>query len=267
MQKVAVTRGTRTSLTRNSRKGGLLWIHRLAHACLWHDPSLYRWFGRLRGRGDCLNLDYDIWIDGFPGSGTALATAAFREANPAARLAARRHVPPFILHALDNFKPGIFLIRQPADAVISSAILANRSLGECLDYYNDFHRVMAPHASWLFVVPFEDVMTQFGTVVESFNVHYRTAYAMPAQNTASRLLVSAKAAAQPEVAVRELRVARPSATCSSLKNELRQKLHESAKLRKKLEKARQYYYAFAGEEHRSRVTTFNVSTQHLPALA
>jgi len=235
---------------------------------LWHDPSLYRWFGRLRGRGDCLNLDYDLWIDGFPGSGTALAATAFWEANPEIKLAGRRHAPPFILHALYSFKPGIFLIRQPADAAISAAILANCSLGESLDYYNDFHRVMAPQASWMFVAPFEDIMAQCATVIESFNLHYRTNYAAPAQNPAARLYAAGPSSApQPEGAVRELRVARPSPICSGLKNEMRQRLHESPALRRKLEQARKYYSTFLLGERRTKLPNFNVSTRHLPSMA
>ncbi|HXD00448.1 MAG TPA: hypothetical protein VN048_13985 [Verrucomicrobiae bacterium] len=266
MQKVAVPRGTRSRPPASSRRA-LLWVHRLARACLWHDPSLYRWFGRLRGRGDCLNLDYDLWIDGFPGSGTALAATAFWEANPEVKLAGRWHAPPFILHALYSFKPGIFLIRQPADAAISSAILSNSSLGESLDYYNDFHRVMAPQASWMFVAPFEDIMTQCATVIESFNLHYRTNYAAPAQNPAARLATAKPSAPQPEGAVRELRVARPSPISSSLKNEMRQHLHESPALRRKLEQARKYYSAFLQGERRTKLPNFNVSTRHLPSMA
>jgi hypothetical protein len=234
---------------------------------LWHDPSLYRWFGRIRGHGDCHNLDFDLWIDGYPGSGTALAAAAFREANPDVKLAGRWHVPPFILHALYSFKPGIFLIRQPADAVISAAILSNRSLGESLDYYNDFHRVMAPQASWMFVVPFEDIMTQCATVIEGFNVHYLTNYLAPAQNPAARLAAAVQAASEPEVAARELRVARPSLIASDLKHELRKQLHESPALRRKLERARKHYSAFLVGERRTKLPTFNVSTRHLPSLA
>lgn len=244
-----------------------MWFHRLARACLWHDPSLYRWFGKLRGRGDCLNLDYDFWIDGFPGSGTALASTAFWEANPEVRLAGRWHAPPFILHALYSFKPGIFVIRQPADAVISSAILSNSSLAESLDYYNDFHRVMAPQASWLFVVPFEDIMTQCATVIESFNLHFRTNYSAPVQNPAARLTSAIQATSQPDGAVRELRVARPSLISSDLKHELRKRLHESATLRRKLEHARKYYSAFLLGERRTKLPAFNVSTRHLPSLA
>lgn len=258
-------RGTRLTLPAKSSKG-LTWVNRLARACLWHDPSLYRWVGRLRGHGDCLELDYDLWIDGYPGSGTALAAAAFQEANPTVKLSGRRHVPPFILHALYSFKPGIFLIRQPAEAVISAAILSGSSLGECLDYYNDFHRVMAPQATWLYVVPFDEIMTQFATVIEAFNVHYRTSYAAPAQNPVARIGGAGSLKPQPEVVARELRVARPSSISSSVKQELRQRLHDSARLRRKLELARKYYAAFAGAERRNKATSFDVSTRHLPSL-
>jgi hypothetical protein len=265
VQKLVVPRGKRPPSPANARRG-LSWFRRLARACLWHDPSLYRWFGRLRGRGDCLNLDYDLWIDGFPGSGTALAATAFWEANPEVKLAGRWHAPPFILHALYSFKPGIFVIRQPADAAISAAILSGRRLGESLDYYNDFHRVMAPQASWMFVVPFEDIMTQCATVIESFNLHYRTEYAAPAQNPAARLATK-PSEPQPDGAVRELRVARPSLISSNLKYQLRQQLHESPALRRKLEHARKYYSAFLLGERRTKLPNFNVSTRHLPSMA
>jgi hypothetical protein len=266
VQKLAVSQGKRPSSPVNARKG-LLWLHRLGRTCLWHDPSLYRWFGRLRGHGDCLDLDFELWIDGFPGSGTALAAAAFQEANPEVKLAGRWHVPPFILHALYSFKPGIFVIRQPADAVISSAILSNYSLGESLDYYNDFHRAIAPQAAWLFVAPFEDIMTQCATVIESFNVHYCTNFLAPAQNPAAWLSGAGEPASQPEGAVRELRVARPSRIHSDLKHELRKRLHESPRLRRKLEHARKYYSTFLLGERRTKLPTFNVSTRHLPSLA
>jgi hypothetical protein len=241
-------------------------FRRLARACLWHDPALYRWFGKLRGRGDCLDLNFDLWIDGFPGSANGLAAKAFGQANPSASLGGRWHAPPFILHALFNFKPGIFLVRQPADAVISWAILSNRSLAECLDYYNDFHRVLSLHATWLFVAPFEEVMTQFATVIDAFNLHYRTNYAAPAQNPAAVLAASA----QPQRSngsASELRVSRPAPTPSSLKHELRQRLHETPRLCRKLDRARELYSAFVPGGRRALVPKLNLSTRHLPSLA
>ncbi len=246
---------------------GFSLIRRLGRACLWHDPALYRWFGRLRRRGDCLNLDFDLWIDGFPGSANALATMAFRQANPTARLGGRWHTPPFILHALFNFKPGLLLVRQPADAVISQAILSNADLGDCLDYYNDFHRVLSPHASWLFVVTFEEIMTQFATVIEGFNLHYRTAYVAPTQNPAAFLAAGGSTQPRPEASGNELRVARPAANPSSLKQELRRRLHESRDLSRKLEHARQLYSAFIPSGRRTPIPKLNVSTRHLPSLA
>ncbi|HWY77937.1 MAG TPA: hypothetical protein VN281_20145 [Verrucomicrobiae bacterium] len=242
-------------------------FRRLARACLWHDPAVYRWFGWVRRRGDCFNLDFDLWIDGFPGSANALAAKAFQQANPTARLRGRWHTPPFILHALFNFKPGILLVRQPADAAVSHAILSNRDLADCLDYYNDFHRILSPHASWLFVVTFEEIMTQFATVIDGFNLHYRTAYLAPAQNPAAFLAASTPGATAPEASSHELRVVRPAASHSSLKQELRQRLHENPVLRRKLEHARQLYSAFVPGGRRTPIPKLSLSTRHLPSLA
>src|SRR6185312_9479937 len=111
---------------------------RMGRACFWRDPGLYRWLGKVRGRGDCQKVDFDMWIDGFPGSASALAAEGFQEANTESRIATPRHLPPFILNALYNFKPGMLLMGQPTDMVVSWAIVSNRSLAECLDYYNDF---------------------------------------------------------------------------------------------------------------------------------
>ena len=220
----------------------------------------------MRGRGDCFQRDYDLWIDGFPGSATALTASAFQQANPGVRLGGRWHTPPFILQALFSFKPGIFLVRQPADAVISWTILSNRNLGECLDYYNDFHRALAPQAPWLFVVPFDEAMSRFATVIEGFNVHYHTNYSTPAQNPAAFLATEGESQPRPEPAVRELRIIRPVAAHSDLKQELRLRLHESPRLRRKLERARQFHLAFV-PGGRTRVPQLNVSTRHLPSLA
>ena len=242
-------------------------LRRLARACLWHDPALYRWFGRVRRRGDCFDLDFDLWIDGFPGSANVLAAKAFQQANPTARLSGRWHAPPFILHALFNFKPGILLVRQPADAVVSHAILSNGDLGDCLDYYNDFHRILSPNASWLFVVTFEEIMTQFATVIDGFNLHYRTDYGAPTQNPAAFLAAAGPTPTPPDGSGHELRVVRPAASHSSLKQELRQRLHENPVLRRKLEHARQLYSAFVPSGRRTPIPKLSLSTRHLPSLA
>ena len=228
---------------------------------------MYRWLGRLRGHGDCLNLDFDLWIDGFPGSAGNLAARAFQQANPAVRLAPRRHLPPFILNALYNFKPGMLLISRPEDAVVSGAIISNTSLSECLDYYNDFHRLLRPNAPWLFVVTTEELVTQFARVIESFNLHYRTNYIAPDENFTTPISMSPQALPSPAAIAVELRVSRPASGKPSLRRELRERLRETPALRRKLERARRLYSAFVPRGSGIHVPSLDLTTRHLPTLA
>lgn len=264
MRKLTGSRWNHPGPVRRSR----LIVERLGRACLWHDPAFYRWIGRLRGHGDCLNLDFDLWIDGFPGSAGNLAAAAFQQANPAVRLAQRRHLPPFILNAVYNFKPGMLLISRPEDAIVSGAIISNTSLSECLDYYNDFHRLLLPNAPWLFMVTIEELVTQFPTVIEAFNLHFQTNYIAPDGNFAAALSPSgpAPSPASPPAAG-ELRVSRPLVSKPSLRRELRERLREIPALRRKLERARQLYSAFVPGGRRIIVPSLDLTTRHLPSLA
>jgi hypothetical protein len=235
--------------------------------CLWHDPAFYRWFGRLHRRGDCYNLDFDFWIDGYPGSASSMAAKAFQQANPSARIASRSHLPPFILHALYHFKPGMFLIRQPEDAAVSHAILSNSTLGECLDYYNDFHGVLLPNAPWLFVVTFEELMTRVATVTESFNLHFGTNVTPPARSPASSFSAAPPSPARPGGSTAVLKVSRPAPNKPGVRQELRRRLRESRVLERKLARARRLYQVFVPDARGLPAVRFDLTTRHLPALA
>src|SRR2546423_5800456 len=97
-------------------------IRRLGRRLLWAHPTLYRWFGILRNRGDCLADDFDIWIGGYPRSANSFATAVFKLGNPKVRVATHLHIPTFIINALRLNKPGVLLVRKPIDAAVSWAI-------------------------------------------------------------------------------------------------------------------------------------------------
>jgi hypothetical protein len=248
-------------------RSGWLLVRRLGRHCFWHDPAVYRWFGILSGHGDCLKLDFDFWIDGYPGSASSMTAKAFQQANPISRIASRRHLPPFILNSLYNFKPGIFLIRKPEDAVISHAILSNTTLGECLDFYNDFHRVLVPNAPWLFVVPFEELMTRVATVTEAFNLHFGTSLIPPARSPASNIPESTGAQVAEISTSVDLKVARPLPNKPGIRQELRQRLRESKVLQRKLERARVLYQAFVPASQAVPKFSFDVTTRQLPAMA
>ncbi len=228
---------------------GPFFLRRLGRKMLWRSPAHYRWFGRLRNRGDCLAQDYEVWIDGFPRSANTFAVTAFALANPGVQVRSHRHIPPFILQSLMDEKPGILLIRKPEDAVISWAIFWNAGLDSCLDYYLDFHRALRPFAGGVFVAEFEEVTSRFGQVIERFNQRFGTEYAAIGQDSEEEAkcfsLIEKESVREQAKAVNELRVCRPSPHRSKIKPGLLAHLRGSPALRSKLEQANELYAAFA----------------------
>jgi hypothetical protein len=208
-----------------------------------------------------------MWVDGFPGSASALAASLFQRANPTTRIAPRRHLPPFILNALYKFKPGMLLVSPPEEAVVSLAILSNGAPGDCLDYYLDFHGKLKPNAPWLFVVTPAELMAQFETVVEIFNLHFQTNYAAPDPRVVERFAARQPARIRPDSAPAELRVARPVAKGGGARQELRRRLQESPRLRRRLEAARQLYVEFVPGNRKVPLPPLNLTTRHLPTMA
>jgi len=121
-------------------------MRRLGRFLLWSSPRLYRLFGLARGRGDCWQRDFDVWIGGFPRSANTFAAEAFQMVNPQVRLASHHHVPVFIIAWLEMHKPGMFLIREPEAAVASWAVVWQGHLPESLDYYIDYHRTLMTYS-------------------------------------------------------------------------------------------------------------------------
>ena len=242
-------------------------LRRLGRTCFWHDPSLYRWIGRARGRGDCLAVDFDIWVDGYPGSASALAATLLQQANPTAQIAPRRHLPPFILNALYKFKPGMLLVSPPDEAVVSWTILSRGAPGDCLDYYLDFHHKLRANAPWLFIVTPGELMSQFDTVMEIFNLHFQTNYAAPEPGAVEKFKTREGARIQPDSAHAELRIERLVPKGSGVRQELRRRMEESPRLRSKLEMARHLYKEFVPANRKVPMPPLNLTTRHLPTMA
>ncbi len=154
----------RVRRSRHMLRRGLFVIRRLGRWLFWAHPKLYRWIGRMRGRGDCADGDFDAWIGGYPRSANSFTTAALRLSNPTLRVATHRHIPPLIISAVRAKKPGILLIRQPKDAAVSWTIFweGRWRLEEALDYYVDFHRALLPFRRELLVAGFDEVTQDVG---------------------------------------------------------------------------------------------------------
>jgi hypothetical protein len=232
--------------------GGPFPIRRVGRRLLWRHPRVYRWFGVLRNRGDCLRNGFDVWFGGYPRSANTYCVAAFKLANPAVPIASHWHIPAFIIHALNLGKPGIFLIRRPIDPVISWTIFfqGQLTLHNSLQYYIDFHKAMLPYRQQLFVSSFESTINDFPRVLRAFNSRFGTNYAVPTpgQKTADECLAKVEDWLRaPDGSVNELIVSRPSPKRAAIKAGLLETLQKSRSLSRKLEIADALFEEFTSE--------------------
>lgn len=117
-----------------------------------------------------------IVIDGFLRSGNTFSVAAFAVANgldvPIAR---HLHGAPHILRGVRLGLPTVVLIRRPTEAV-SSYLVRRPTLTprDALVEYQDFYRTAWRVRDGFVVGLFEDVVTNFGDVIERVNRRFHT---------------------------------------------------------------------------------------------
>lgn len=236
---------------------------------LWPRPFWYRPFGIVRRQMDCMNRQFDLWIDGFPRSANTFCVHAFQSANPKAKVRSHRHLPPFIIQAVAYGKPGIFLVRKPVDAALSWAIYRQEELGICLEYYIDFHRALRPHIPSLFTASFEQVTTHFDRVVERFNRRFGASYQTPDMtgDAVQRCFARVeKAWTLPGNEPDENTVPRPSPQRARVKAQLLEELQANRGLMRKLDAANELYLEFRSETRRG-ANFSNFSTSQVPTLS
>lgn len=142
-------------------------------------PTLALPIQRLRGRGEVLADDTEIVIESFPRCASSFAVAAFRLAQEphASRIAHHTHTPAQVLAATRRRVPTLVLIRSPEDAVLSHVIhTAALTPAVSLRGYVRFHEPLLPHRSGFVVGTFEEVVGDFGAVIERVNHRFGTAF-------------------------------------------------------------------------------------------
>ena len=239
-------------------------VVRAGRFLFWGRPRAYRWLGLARGRGDCLQNDFDVWIGGYPRSSNSFATAALRLGNPQLRVATHWHIPAFIINAVRKQKPGILLLRQPIDAALSWALFweGNVTVDQALDYYLDFHQTLVPVRPKLFVASFEEITGGFESVLQRFNQKFGTSLAGLSSDDASlnrSLSYLEDWFRSPDGTVNEFRVPRPSNKRMELKKNLLEQIQKSSRTIQKLDKANEVYARF-GEGPSSRFPAVQVNS-------
>jgi hypothetical protein len=210
----------------------------------WGRPAVYFPFGILRKRGNVFRSDHELYIGGYPRSGNTFALKAFLSANPGTLVRSHLHIPAFIVQSAKCNWPGMVLVRNPSDAAISWAIYKSEPLRETLGYYIDYYSVLLSLRDTLLFVSFEEVITDFGNVIRTFNSRWGATF-VPFQHTpenVSRCVEQIEAEyLDADGKVIESRVPRPSFHRRAQKESLLRQLNRSPVLQKELRRAQELH--------------------------
>jgi hypothetical protein len=205
-------------------------------------------------RSTLARSDTALVIEGFPRSGNTFSVAAFRVANgPQPHLGRHLHGAPHLLRAKRLGVPAIALVRAPEDAVPSYLVRrAGLHAEDALVEYLDFYRT-AWRARDSFVVGlFDDVTSDFGTVVDQVNQRFGTSFARyeatPDNEAAAFGLVEEMNRLECGGEVVETHVGRPSAERTARKAEIAASLRRPRAARL-LGEAQELFGRYAGLGH------------------
>lgn len=195
-------------------------------------PSLF--FGlysaRRKYRGLLVGPETGLVIEGFPRSGNTFAVFAFRQAQrQEVSVAHHLHAPAQVLRATRLGTPTLVLLREPLDAVLSLMLRDDRFTAEkALRYYASFYETVAGYRDGFVLGLFEEVTTDYGSVIERINDRFGTRF-VPFDHTeenVERVFASIEEShrARRHDRVVEEQIARPSAARAGLKAELEEEL-------------------------------------------
>ena len=122
--------------------------------------------------------DTAIVIDGFLRSGNTFSVAAFSVANdPRMHVGRHLHGAPHVLRAVRLGLPTVVLIRQPADAVASYLVRRpTLTPDDAIREYLDFYRTAWSARHGFVVALFDQVVQDFGAVIDEVNARFGTTF-------------------------------------------------------------------------------------------
>jgi hypothetical protein len=188
-----------------------------------------------RGHGEVVSRQTEIVIEGFPRTGSSFAVAAFRRAQGRpVKVAHHVHAPAQVMAAVRWGIPALVLIREPEDSVLSLVIRSPEiTLPQALTAYERFYRPLLPARDRFVTASFDDVVADFGGVIDRINERYETEFVRFEHTEES--VASILAEIEEDYLTRdspgdhfERIVPRPSERRLQLKEELRQRYRQPA---------------------------------------
>lgn len=135
---------------------------------------------RARGRGEVIGEHTDLVIESFPRCASSFAVAAFRLAQEprAMRIANHTHMPAQVIVAARRGIPALVLTREPEAAVLSHVIhTPSVTIAASLRGYVRFHEPLLRIRGEFVVGTFDEVVGDFGRVIERLNARFGTSFA------------------------------------------------------------------------------------------
>lgn len=142
-------------------------------------PWLFLPIVRRKYPGQIVDTGTEVVIEGFPRSGNTFAVVAFElsQERPV-KIAHHLHAAAQITRGVHLDKPILVLIRDPVEAVLSHLI---REPGvtprQGMWNWTRFYRSAENVRNHVLVATFEDVTTDFGSVIDRLNERFETSFA------------------------------------------------------------------------------------------
>lgn len=216
-------------------------------------PALYLPLCRLRPktRRVTVGKDTELVIEGYPRSANTFAVAAFllAQGRPV-KLARHLHAPAQVIAAAKKGIPTLVLVRNPRDAVLSQCMRAPHiSIEQALKDYVRFYRSVLPYKDKYVIGRFEEVTTNFGSVIQRINERFGTNFKLfeHTEENLKKVFQRVEEMDKKDTGlpyVKEETVARPSPKREKLKRSLQEKLN-TPRAKRLLLKAEKVYHSFA----------------------
>lgn len=117
-------------------------------------------------------------IEGFPRSGNTFAYFALQEAHGPVPVSSHVHVPAQVKRAVQLGKPTLFVVREPVACLASLLTAAPHvRIRPAYQEYVHHHRQIVPLLDDVVIGTFEQITTDFGSVIDAVNERFGTTFA------------------------------------------------------------------------------------------
>lgn len=201
-------------------------------------------------RATLARSDTAIVLEGFLRSGNTFSVAAFGVANGTELHVARHlHGGPHILRAVRMGLPTVVLIRRPREAVLSYLVRRGTlTPHDAVIEYLDFYRTCWRARDGFVVGLFDQVVSDFGTLIDTVNARFDTSFSRydqtPDNEAAAFAVVEEMNRLECRGEIVETHVGRPSEERNAQKAELRALL-DAPRTAAKLREADELYERYA----------------------